>query len=120
MPLSKSKSEKAFHSNIKEMVKAGHPVKQADPKEGKKMNRGPNKGPQGKDDEGDGNEAYIGCQEEYEEEGHKDVVTDIPSINGFDLKAPEDNHTPNFTKAPKGEKIGWNFQHGRGNGGIGI
>jgi hypothetical protein len=29
MPLIKSKSQKAFHSNIKEMVKAGHPVKQA-------------------------------------------------------------------------------------------
>jgi hypothetical protein len=29
MPLIKSKSEKAFHSNIREMVKAGHPVKQA-------------------------------------------------------------------------------------------
>jgi hypothetical protein len=29
MPLKKSKSEKAFHSNIKEMVEAGHPVKQA-------------------------------------------------------------------------------------------
>jgi len=29
MPLIKSKSEHAFHSNIREMVKAGHPVKQA-------------------------------------------------------------------------------------------
>lgn len=29
MPLIKSKSEKAFHSNIREMVKSGHPVKQA-------------------------------------------------------------------------------------------
>ena len=29
MPLIKSKSEKAFHTNIREMVKAGHPVKQA-------------------------------------------------------------------------------------------
>lgn len=29
MPLIKSKSEKAFHKNIREMVKAGHPVKQA-------------------------------------------------------------------------------------------
>jgi hypothetical protein len=29
MPLIKSKSQKAFHSNIREMVKAGHPVKQA-------------------------------------------------------------------------------------------
>jgi hypothetical protein len=29
MPLIKSKSEKAFHSNIREMVKAGHPVKVA-------------------------------------------------------------------------------------------
>ena len=29
MPLIKSKSEKAFHQNIKEMVAAGHPVKQA-------------------------------------------------------------------------------------------
>ena len=29
MPLIKSKSQKAFHENIREMVKAGHPVKQA-------------------------------------------------------------------------------------------
>ena len=29
MPLLKSKSEKAFHTNIREMVKAGHPMKQA-------------------------------------------------------------------------------------------
>ena len=29
MPLIKGKGEKAFHSNIREMVKAGHPVKQA-------------------------------------------------------------------------------------------
>lgn len=29
MPLIKSKSKKAFKSNIREMVKAGHPVKQA-------------------------------------------------------------------------------------------
>jgi hypothetical protein len=29
MPLIKSKGEKAFHKNIQEMVKAGHPVKQA-------------------------------------------------------------------------------------------
>ena len=29
MPLVKGKSQKAFHKNIKEMVKAGHPVKQA-------------------------------------------------------------------------------------------
>ena len=29
MPLIEGKSEKSFHTNIKEMVKAGHPVKQA-------------------------------------------------------------------------------------------
>jgi hypothetical protein len=29
MPLKKSTSKSAFKSNIKEMVKAGHPVKQA-------------------------------------------------------------------------------------------
>jgi hypothetical protein len=29
MPLVKSKGEKAFHKNVKEMVKAGHPIKQA-------------------------------------------------------------------------------------------
>jgi len=29
MPLIKSKSEKAFKSNVSEMVKAGHPLKQA-------------------------------------------------------------------------------------------
>jgi hypothetical protein len=29
MPLKKSTSQAAFKSNIKEMVKAGHPVKQA-------------------------------------------------------------------------------------------
>lgn len=29
MPLTKGKSEHTFHKNIKEMVAAGHPVKQA-------------------------------------------------------------------------------------------
>lgn len=29
MPLAKGKSQKVFHSNIREMVKAGHPIKQA-------------------------------------------------------------------------------------------
>ncbi len=29
MPLTKGKSQKAFHKNIREMVAAGHPVKQA-------------------------------------------------------------------------------------------
>lgn len=29
MPLIKSTKEKAFHKNIQEMVKSGHPVKQA-------------------------------------------------------------------------------------------
>ena len=29
MPLIKSKSDKAFKSNVSEMVKAGHPVKKA-------------------------------------------------------------------------------------------
>jgi hypothetical protein len=29
MPLIEGKSEKSFHKNIKEMVEAGHPVKQA-------------------------------------------------------------------------------------------
>ncbi len=29
MPLKKSKSEAAFKSNIREMVKSGHPVKQS-------------------------------------------------------------------------------------------
>ena len=29
MPLVKSKSERAFHANIRDMVKAGHPIKQA-------------------------------------------------------------------------------------------
>jgi hypothetical protein len=29
MPLEKKASQKAFHKNIKEMVDAGHPVKQA-------------------------------------------------------------------------------------------
>lgn len=29
MPLTEGKSEHTFHKNIKEMVEAGHPVKQA-------------------------------------------------------------------------------------------
>jgi hypothetical protein len=29
MPLKKSKSKKAFQSNVKEMIESGHPVKQA-------------------------------------------------------------------------------------------
>jgi hypothetical protein len=77
------------------------------------------KGPVGKDEEGN-LDVMPEPQERYENNPVKDVVTDIPSMDGFELKAPEDNHTPNFTKAPKGGKIGWNFQHGRGNGGVGI
>jgi hypothetical protein len=79
----------------------------------------PIKGPVGRDDEG-GDSYMPEPQEHYESYGEHIGVTDIPPLDPFDLKAPEGDHTPNHTKAPKGSKIGWNFQHGRGNGGVGI
>ena len=77
------------------------------------------KPPKGKSDYG--NDAQMPePQERYEEEGLKDVVTDIPSMEPFDLKAPEEDHTPNGKTVLKDGRIGWSFQHGRGDGGVGL
>ena len=77
------------------------------------MDKAPNKGPQGKDDEGDGPDSLIGCQEEYEGGQHVGV-TDIPGLEPFSLRAPEGDHTPNFTKEPKREKAEYGkFYSGR-------
>lgn len=65
--------------------------------------KAPNKGPQGKDDEGHDNPKAVGCQEEYEG-GQLVAVTDIPGLDPFGLRASESDHTPNHTKGPKSEK----------------
>lgn len=81
----------------------------------------PVKDPVGKDDESGILKAGVEFQEKFEEEGGRvDVVDGNFVQNPFALKADDEDHTPNFTKAPKGEKIGWNFQAGRGNGGVGL
>lgn len=84
------------------------------------MSNVPIKGPQGKGTAGRTDWPMPEAQESYEEEGKRDVVTDIPSMEPFDLKAPEGDHTPNGTTVLKDGKIGWSFQHGRGNGGVGV
>ena len=82
---------------------------------------GPNRGPQGKDLESFNDTAMPEPQERYEAYGeHVDYKGGEPTQDPFTLKAHEEDHTPNHTRAPKGEKTGWNFQHGRGNGGVGI
>ena len=86
-----------------------------------KPERVPIKGPHGKGDAGRIGWPMPEPQEKYEEEGARpDIVDGNFTQDPFSLKAHEEDHTPNFTKAPKGEKIGWNFQKGRGNGGVGI
>jgi hypothetical protein len=68
---------------------------------------GPNKGPQGPKEIPEGDDALLGCQEEYETDMHHVGVTDIPSLEPFELKAPESDHTPNHTKGPKPSKSGY-------------
>lgn len=81
--------------------------------------KAPNKGPQGKDREG--NDSYMPePQEKYEEEGERDVVTDIPSLDPFALLAPETDHTPNHTAGPKPSRPEYGKHEGRGNGGVGL
>jgi hypothetical protein len=81
---------------------------------------GPNKGPQGKDEEGRMDWPMPETQERYEEEGDRDVIVGERSLEPFDHRAPEDDHTPNGKTVLKDGKIGWNFQRGRGNGGLGL
>jgi hypothetical protein len=73
-------------------------------------------GPKGKSDYG--NEAQMPEPQEYREaNGEKDVVTDIPTMDPFELKAPEDNHTPNMGGS---SKPNYGKHEGRGNGGVGL
>lgn len=86
-----------------------------------KPERVPIKGPQGRDEEGNLTPPMPEPQEKYEgNDEHPDIVDGNFTQDPFSLKAHEEDHTPNYTRAPKGEKTGWNFQHGRGNGGVGI
>jgi hypothetical protein len=79
------------------------------------------KGPQGKDAAGRQGWPMPEPQEMYEEEGGRPDVVDGNFVQDpFELKADAQDHTPNHTKGPKESKIGWNFQAGRGNGGVGL
>lgn len=83
---------------------------------------GPNKGPQGnKSAEGNGEEENVGDQKRFEaHDEHQDLVGGEPTQDPTTLKAHEEDHTPNFTRGPRGYKIGWNFNKGRGDGGVGV
>lgn len=82
---------------------------------------GQGKGPKGKDEEGNVEKSMPEPQERYEaHDEHEDLADGNFTQDPFSLKAHEEDHTPNFTEEPKGEKIGWNFQKGRGSGGVGI
>ena len=80
------------------------------------------KGPVGKDHEGNVTKGMPEPQEYCEENGeHKDFVGDNEVVQDpTTLKAPEDDHTPNHTRAPKSGKPGYGKFEGRGNGGVGL
>jgi len=81
----------------------------------------PIKGPQGKDEEGRLGWPMPEPQEAYEEEGGRiDKADGNFTQDPFELKAPESDHTPNFTSAPKSGKPEYGRHEGRGNGGVGL
>ena len=77
--------------------------------------RGPNKGPQGKDDEGRMDWPMPEAQEKYESGSvESDLCDGNFTQDPFSLKAPDSDHTPNHTKAPKSGKPGYGkFSTGR-------
>jgi hypothetical protein len=79
------------------------------------MSKIPIKGPVGKDAEGHLDWPMPEEQERYEEEGaHADLVDGNFTQDPFSLKAPESDHTPNHTAAPKKEKAEYGkFSSGR-------
>lgn len=84
------------------------------------MKTGPNKGPQGHSDYGADSEYMPEPQERYEEEGERDVITGDRSLDPFDHRAPETDHTPNHTEGPKPSKPEYGRHEGRGDGGVGL
>ena len=78
------------------------------------------KGPVGKADYG--NEASMPePQERYDaHDEHRDLKDGNFTQDPFSLKAHEEDHTPNGKTVLKDGKIGWSFQHGRGDGGVGL
>lgn len=67
----------------------------------------------GKDEEGKA-ELYVEPQEKYEEEGGRDEITGGRSLDPFDHRAPESDHTPNHTAEPKKAKVEYGkFSTGR-------
>lgn len=82
---------------------------------------GPNRGPQGKDDEGELGGFMPEEQERYEEEGeHPDLVGGEPTQDPTTLRAHEGDHTPNHTKGPKPSKPEYGKHEGRSNAGLGL
>lgn len=65
------------------------------------MDKAPNKGPVGKDDEGELDGMMPEHQERYERDGQKDVIDGPRSLDPFDHRAPDSDHTPNHTTGPK-------------------
>ena len=81
----------------------------------------PIKGPQGKDDESGILKHGAEFQEMDESDGKR--VYSVPT--GFvqdptELKASDEDHTPNHTKGPKPSKPEYGRFYGRGNGGVGL
>ena len=63
------------------------------------------KGPKGKDEEGRMDWPMPEVQEKFEEQGdHADFVGGEPEQDPMNLKAPESDHTPNATRAPRKDK----------------
>jgi len=66
---------------------------------------GPNKGPQGYDEKSYSELTPPEPQEHYEaHDEHRDVKDGNFTQDPFSLRAPESDHTPNHTQAPKSAK----------------
>ena len=79
------------------------------------------KGPQGKGPIGRQDWPMPEAQEKYESGSPEvDLCDGNFTQDPFSLKAHEDDHTPNHTRAPKESKPGYGKSTGRGNGGVGL
>ena len=84
--------------------------------------RVPIKGPVGKDDEGDFEVPMPEAQETYETDGMRVDFTGVsdPVQDPTELRAHEEDHTPNFTKLARQSKPAYGRYEGRGSGGVGL
>lgn len=81
----------------------------------------PGRGPVGKDEEGNLEGVMPEHQERYEENKERmDVVGAEPPQDPTELRAHEEDHTPNFTREARQSKPLYGRYKGHGSGGVGL